>query len=122
MRRLTDSVTSPRSPNVYRNDGFSTDSLIAILQKGQFSGEAGQLSDRPAMADGVALEQVTAVVLSAESLRALLVAHADLGERMIRALILRSVALLEQNSGGPVFIGPPGHARIHALQSFLTAN
>jgi thioredoxin reductase (NADPH) len=107
---------------VYRNDGFSSDSLMATLQAGQFSGEIGQLSDRPSMADGIAVDRVKAVVLSSEALRALLVAHADLGELMIRSLILRSVALLERNSGGPVFIGPPGHARIHALQSFLTAN
>ncbi|MCG3017613.1 hypothetical protein KZ288_28165, partial [Escherichia coli] len=60
--------------------------------------------------------------LSSAKLRALIIAHADLGERLVRALILRSMALLERNSGGPVIIGPRGHGRIHTLQSFLTAN
>lgn len=107
---------------LYRHDGFDNSASIATLGPGQFSGEAGQLSDRPAMADGVAQGQLKVLLLSAESLRALVVAHADLGERLIRALILRSVALLAQNSGGPVIIGPRGHVRIHALESFLTAN
>jgi thioredoxin reductase (NADPH) len=55
-------------------------------------------------------------------LRALLVAEAELGERILRALILRRVGLLEVNSGGPILVGPAGHARLHALQSFLSSN
>jgi len=107
---------------VYCHDGFDNSARIATLQAGQFAGEVGQLSDRPAMSDGVAEGELMVLLLSVESLRALLVAHADLGERLIRALILRSMALLNRNSGGPVIIGPRGHGRIHALQSFLNAN
>jgi thioredoxin reductase (NADPH) len=50
------------------------------------------------------------------------VAHAELGERIVRALILRRVGLIEQASGGPVIVGPRGHGRIHTLQTFLQAN
>jgi thioredoxin reductase (NADPH) len=107
---------------VYRHDGFENATRTATLGPGQFSGEVGLLSERPAMCDGVAEGALTALLLSSTSLRALLVAQADLGERLIRALILRSVVLLTENSGGPVIVGPAGHGRIHALQSFLTAN
>src|SRR5471030_2584140 len=110
------------SLTVYRHDGFDNSARIVTLRAGQFSGEVGQLSDRPAMADGVAGDGLHAVVLTSAALRALTVAHADLGERLIRALILRCVLLLEENSGGPVIIGPRGHGRVHTLQSFLTAN
>ncbi|GGC57667.1 FAD-dependent oxidoreductase [Undibacterium terreum] len=107
---------------VYRHDGFHNNTRIVTLRPGQFTGDTGQLSDRPALANGIAVNELSVLLLSAESLRTLAVAYAELGERIIRALILRTVALLEQNSGGPVIIGPRGHGRIHALQSFLTAN
>jgi hypothetical protein len=57
-------------------------------------------------------------LIQPESLRALLIAHADLGERIVRALILRRVGLMSLNSGGPVLVAPRGHGRLHALQSF----
>jgi thioredoxin reductase (NADPH) len=107
---------------ILRHDGFANDTLIATLRQGQYSSEIGQLSDRPAMSNGVAVGALKVLLLSSESLRALVVAHADLGERLIRSLILRSVTFLEQNSGGPVIVGPRGHGRVHMLQSFLTAN
>src|SRR5262249_60307949 len=54
--------------------------------------------------------------------RALLVAEADLGERIMRALILRRVALIQGNAGGPVLIGPSNSATVPQLQNFLTRN
>ena len=107
---------------VYRHNGFDTCARIATLHPGQFTGEVGELSCRPAMANGIASAEVRVLLLPAEALRALLVASTDLSERIIRALILRTVTLLEQNSGGPVIIAPRGHGRVHALESFLSAN
>jgi thioredoxin reductase (NADPH) len=107
---------------LYRHDGFDNAYRIATLGPGQFSGEVGQLSGRPAMYDGFAEGALTVLMLPAAALRTLVVEHAELGERLIRTLILRTVALLADNSGGPVIIGPRGHDRIHGLQSFLTAN
>ncbi len=40
-------------------------------------------------------------------LRALIIAEADLGERIVRALILRRVGLIEAGASGPVLIGAP---------------
>ncbi|KQV82462.1 thioredoxin reductase [Massilia sp. Root351] len=107
---------------VHRHNGFDTCARIATLRPGQFTGEVGELSCRPAMANGIASGELRVRLLPAEALRALLVASTDLSERIIRALILRTVTLLEQNSGGPVIIAPRGHGRVHALESFLTAN
>jgi thioredoxin reductase (NADPH) len=55
-------------------------------------------------------------------LRALLVAEADLGERIMRALILRRVNLIQGGVGGPVLIGPSTSGGVVRLQSFLTRN
>src|SRR6266446_534655 len=60
---------------------------------GAFLGELAQLSDRPAL------------IVAPERLRALLVAEAEVGERIMRALILRRVGLLETGAGGPVIVG-----------------
>ncbi len=58
----------------------------------------------------------------AAGVRALLVAEAELGERIIRALILRRVALLGSGGGGPVFIGAAASPAIARLQNFLDRN
>ena len=46
----------------------------------------------------------------------------DLGERLVRALILRRVALIEAGASGPVLIGRPGSADLLRLQNFLRRN
>jgi thioredoxin reductase (NADPH) len=87
----------------------------------QFVAEVGQLSGRPALVDGTAIEPVSAVLITPERLRALIVAEAELGERIMRALILRRVALIEKGVG-PVLVGKSNDSRLVALQSFLTRN
>ena len=61
---------------------------------GNFSGELSQLSHRPSFVDGVAVGEVQAIEIDAEQVHALLVAEAALGEKMMRAMILRRVALV----------------------------
>ncbi|PHV07488.1 thioredoxin reductase [Janthinobacterium sp. BJB412] len=107
---------------VTRFDGLGNTWPVVEHGPGQFGGEVAQLSGRPALANAHAVGAVEVLVISSESLRALVIAEAELGERIVRALILRRVGLLEANSGGPVIVGPRGHGRIHHLQSFLAAN
>ncbi|GAB3630279.1 pyridine nucleotide-disulfide oxidoreductase [Pandoraea terrae] len=59
---------------------------------------------------------------SPEGLRALLVAEAELGERIMRALILRRVALIEHGGGGPILIGCGSEPGMLGLQGFLRRN
>jgi thioredoxin reductase (NADPH) len=56
----------------------------------------------------------------AAHLRALMVGSADVGEIVMRALILRRVGLIEQGGAGTILIGVPGSADIVRLQGFLT--
>ena len=58
---------------------------------GSFLGELAQLSDRPALVDAVAEDEVEAIVVAPSRLRDVLVQEAELGERIMRALILRRV-------------------------------
>src|SRR5882762_2748168 len=103
-------------------DGHGHDVRIAELSAGGFSGEVGQLSGRRALADGVADGAVEALLIVPGQLRALLVAEADLGEEIMRALILRRVGLIEMGAGGPVLLGAPSSPDMARLRSFLTRN
>jgi thioredoxin reductase (NADPH) len=89
---------------------------------GGFMGELAQLSGRPSLVDAYARGPVEALVIPPERLRALLVAEAELGERIMRALILRRVGLIETGSGGPVIIGRAGNGDVLRLEGFLARN
>src|SRR6185437_12421924 len=65
---------------------------------------------------------VNAVVVPPEQLRRLLIAEADLGERIMRALILRRVTLIQSKIGGPLLIGEPHLPGMMRLQNFLSRN
>jgi thioredoxin reductase (NADPH) len=96
--------------------------LITIHTTGEFLGEIAQLSGRPALVEATALEPVEALVIPPEKLRAVLVAEAELGERIMRALILRRMELLERGTGGPVIVGPVAHGDVLRLSGFLSRN
>ena len=89
---------------------------------GQFIGEIAQLTGRPALVDCRAIGDVEAIVISSPSLRALVVAEAELGERIMRALILRRVELIGAGAGGPTIVGPAGSEGVVRLAGFLSRN
>ncbi|MGJ7511431.1 FAD-dependent oxidoreductase [Variovorax sp. GT1P44] len=98
--------------------------VVPIEQQGpgQFLAEVAQLSGRPALVDGHAQDDVETLLVPPEQLRALIIAEADLGERLVRAMILRRVALIESGASGPVLIGPPQSAAVMRLENFLGRN
>jgi thioredoxin reductase (NADPH) len=100
----------------------SESSLITTYHAGSFLGELAQLSGRPTLIDALASRTVEAVVIPPDRLRALLVAEAELGERIMRALILRRVGLLEAGSGGPLIVGSEDDPDVRRLQVFLMRN
>src|SRR5712672_987337 len=107
---------------ITQRDGLGHVTPVINQVPGQFLAETGQLSGRPALVDGHAEGDVETLLIPPERLRALLVAEADLGERIMRALILRRVSLIQAGVGGPVLIGPSDSAGVIRLQGFLTRN
>ena len=95
---------------------------IVTHRPGSFMGELAQLSGRPLLVDTVAASDTDILDIAPAGLRALLVAEADLGERIMRALILRRIGLLETGAGGPVIIGHEGDADVLRLEGFLSRN
>jgi thioredoxin reductase (NADPH) len=96
--------------------------LIVTHGPGSFMGELAQLAGRPALIDAYAKEPVHALVIPTDKLRALLIGEAELGERIMRALILRRVGLIETGGGGPVIVGRTGNGDVLRLQDFLRRN
>ncbi|BAM86826.1 putative nucleotide-disulphide oxidoreductase [Bradyrhizobium oligotrophicum S58] len=107
---------------ITQRDGLGHVTPVIDQGPGQFLAEIAQLSGRVALVDGHAEGDVEVILIRPEKLRALLIAEAELGERIMRALILRRVNLIQGGAGGPVMIGPPQSAAIARLQSFLTRN
>ena len=107
---------------VTQRDGLGHVVPIVRQGPGEFLAEVGQLSGRPSLVDGHAEEEVEALIVPPAQLRALLVAEADLGERITRALILRRVALIESGASGPVLIGRPQSPDLARLENFLRRN
>jgi thioredoxin reductase (NADPH) len=107
---------------VTRKDVLGEHQRVVEQGAGHFLAEVGSLSGRPTLVYGRAVGAVEALLIDPPSLRAVLVVEAELGERIMRALILRRVALFETGTGGPVIIGTPGSARLVRLQGFLSRN
>ncbi|HEX7760378.1 MAG TPA: FAD-dependent oxidoreductase [Caulobacteraceae bacterium] len=107
---------------ISQTDQMGRQTTIVTHPAGAFMGEVAQLSGGPALADAYAQTDVAALRLTPDRLRAVLVAEAELGERIMRALILRRVALLESGSGGPVIIGHRASGDVLRLMSFLDRN
>jgi len=108
---------------VVRRDGLGHEKPITTQTAGQFTGEVSQLAGRASLAAGTAgPEGCTALPLDAAHLRALVIGSADLGEIVMRALILRRVGLIEGGASGSVLVGRPGEANLTRLQGFLTRN
>jgi thioredoxin reductase (NADPH) len=96
--------------------------IIVTHGPGQFMGELAQLSGRPSLVDAYARGDSEVVVIPPDRLRALLVNEAEIGEQIMRALILRRVGLLQTGGGGPVIIGREGEASVLRLEGFLARN
>src|SRR6202049_2319147 len=107
---------------ITQRDGLGHVTPVIDQGPGQFLAEIGQLSGRVALVDGHAEGDVETLLIPPDKLRALLVAEADLGERIMRALILRRVSLIQGGVGGPVLIGPALLGGVIRLQGFLTRN
>jgi thioredoxin reductase (NADPH) len=106
----------------YHRDGLGHITPIVDEGPGQFIAEIAQLSGQPALVDVRAEGDVEALVIPSEGLRRLLIAEAELGERITRALILRRVNIIQQGAGGPAIIGSPLSQGVVRLQGFLTRN
>jgi thioredoxin reductase (NADPH) len=105
---------------VFGRDAAGRPHLIVTHTAGSFIGELAQLSGRTALVDAVLTCDVSALVIPPDRLRATLTLEAELGEQVIRALILWRVGLLESGAGGPVIVGTADDPDVRRLEDFLS--
>src|ERR1700726_2270129 len=108
--------------DIRQSGGLGQSQLIVTHGPGSFMGELAQLSDRPSLVDAYVKEKVEALVIPPRRLGDLLVEEAELGERIMRALILRRVGLIETGAGGAVIVGGVENRDVLRLGRFLVRN
>ncbi len=108
---------------IVRRDGLHRESSVVSLSSGQFSGEVSALAGQGTLAAGHAgPEGCTALPFDAAHVRALVIGSADVGEILMRAFILRRVALIQDGGAGSLIIDRGGSSDCIRLQGFLARN
>ncbi|HVM98059.1 MAG TPA: cyclic nucleotide-binding domain-containing protein, partial [Candidatus Acidoferrales bacterium] len=107
---------------VSQHNALGRNEPIITHTAGGFMGELAQLSGRPSLVDARATKPTETLIIPSRRLREVLVAEAELGERIMRALILRRVGLLQAGIAGPVIIGNADTGDVLRLAGFLTRN
>jgi len=108
--------------DVTQHDESGRRKIIVTHGPGSFMGELAQLAGRPSLVDAYAQGPVESLIIPPDRLRTLIVAEAELGERIMRALILRRIGLLETGAGGPVIVGRAENGDVLRLEGFLSRN
>jgi thioredoxin reductase (NADPH) len=105
-----------------RRDRLRGLSVVTTHGVGELTGEIGQLSGGPSLAEGRAgVDGAEAVPLNPAQLRALVIATVEIGEMIMRAFILRRVFLIETGAG-LVLLGSKASADALRLENFLRRN
>ena len=107
---------------ISQGNDFGQGQEIVTHDPGQFIGELAQLSGQPALVDTDALTDCRTLVIPSPRLHDVLVQEAELGEIIMRALILRRVGLLESGVGGPIVVGHADDRDVLRLENFLARN
>ena len=95
---------------------------ITVLGPGEFRGEINMLSARRNLVRSRALSDGSIVVVDREHLHALVQRDFELSEILLRAFILRRVALIAQAGSGLALIGSRHSGRTLHIREFLSRN
>jgi len=95
---------------------------VAAHGAGQFTGEINMLSARKSLVRVRAAGDAAVIVLDREELRALVQRDSELSEILMRAFILRRVALASQDSNDMVLVGSRHSAGTTRIREFLSRN
>lgn len=107
---------------IARMDAFGHRDVIIQHLPGMMAGEVSQLAGGPAFVEGrAAPEGCELMPFDATHLRALIIGNAEVGEILMRAFILRRVALIEAGAGTAI-LGRADSAHSMRLQNFMRRN
>ena len=107
---------------VLRRDGAGRQDSVTTYGPGHISGEVSQLAGKASLVDLRAGEEgCEAISFCPAHLRALIIGSAEVGEIIMRAYILRRMALIEAGSGS-VLIGGRNDPVLVRIEGFLAQN
>jgi thioredoxin reductase (NADPH) len=95
---------------------------VVLHGPGQFTGEVNMLSARRSLVRGRATADGSVIVVERQRLRELVQRDSELSEILMRAFILRRVALLSEVDNELVLLGSPHSGATLRLKEFLTRN
>src|SRR5712671_1113067 len=99
-----------------------TERPLTVIEAGQFTGETNMLSGRGSLVRGRMREDGELLALSPKALRSLVQSDSELSEILLRAFILRRVALIAAAQSDTVLIGSSHSAGTLRIREFLTRN
>ena len=102
--------------------GILGEELITVMRAGEFTGEVNVLAGRRALVRARMVEDGDVVVIGPQGLRRLIQEDSEVSEVLMRAFILRRVALIADGLGDAMLIGSAHSAGTLRLQEFLTRN
>lgn len=108
--------------DILESDGRDGHVLITTHEAGQFTGELDHMTGRAVSVCARAVRPTAALRIGRTSFRRMLSVEPDIGEIVLRALILRRVDLIDHAEGGTIVVGAARSASTLRLQSFLTRN
>src|SRR5437016_3381480 len=96
--------------------------ITVLHAPGQFTGESSILTGRRTLVRGRMREDGDLLVMTPEALRKFVQTDSELSEILLRAFILRRVALIAEGRGDAVLIGSSHSAATLRIREFLTRN
>jgi len=106
---------------IVRTSG-DAETLIAVHEPGQFTGEANMLSGRRSLFRARATEPGEVIELGRGEMLSLVQNDAEIGEILMRAFIFRRVELIAHGIGDVVLVGSNHCAGTLRIREFLTRN
>lgn len=107
---------------VYDTSACGRENVFASHTAGSFTGELDQFNARQILVSGRARGPTRVLRVDRAGFARLMAAEPDIGEIVMRAYILRRVALIRHQRGGVIVIGAAHHADTLRLQRFLVRN
>jgi thioredoxin reductase (NADPH) len=102
--------------------GISSERLITTHGPGHFTGEVSMISGQRCLVLGRVTEAGEFLEMDVQGLRALIARDAEMSEVLMRAFILRRIALITKNFGNVIVLGSRHSADTLRIREFLGRN
>lgn len=99
-----------------------TKTFVATHKEGSFSGDVDVLSGRRVLVDGLAASDLDLLKIPADCVRSIVGEHPALGEKIMKAFLMRRTLLMEFSKVGPLVIGSRYSPDTLRIREFLSRN